>query len=84
MDKEYKQHIPDSSFIFACLWNIEYQTLAVLFKTGSIWVYYNVPEEVYEELITAESTGNYFNSNIRNVYEAEKIDLKLKASTNNG
>jgi len=84
MDKEYKQHISTSSFIFACIWNIEYKTLAVLFRSGSIWVYYNVPEQVYEELITSESTGNYFNTNIRNVYESEKLNINLKAKTSNG
>ena len=76
--KDYKFFKADSSFIKAVIWNINTETLAVIFSSGSIWVYYNVPENVYEELASAESTGKYFNTTIRDVYQSEKVNDKLK------
>jgi hypothetical protein len=44
------------------------QTLEVEFLNGSIYEYYDVPEYVYQELITAASVGSYFSQRIKNVY----------------
>lgn len=49
------------------------QNLFVEFGKGSIYVYYEVPLELYTELLKAESKGKYLNSNIKNVYRYEKI-----------
>lgn len=38
------------------------------------YVYYDVPEEVYESLIDAESIGKYYNSDIKGQYECEKLE----------
>jgi hypothetical protein len=44
------------------------------FTTGSIWAYYDVPFEIYSGFCKAKSYGGYFNSNIRNVYTAERVN----------
>lgn len=65
---------PSSSFIKHLIYDEEDQRLAVLFNSLSLWVYHQVPLEIYQSLITAESAGNFFNLNIRNFYDSKKID----------
>lgn len=49
------------------------QTLTVKFVTdGSVYVYIGVPQAVYDQLMAAESKGNFFAKNIKNVYQFEK------------
>ena len=43
-------------------------------KSGrSLYVYYDVPEAIYNSLINAGSHGEYFHRNIKNVYSFDKI-----------
>lgn len=46
--------------------------LKVNFKNGSTYVYQNVPKTVYQEFLTSESKGKFFNRNIRGQYEYQK------------
>ena len=48
-------------------------TLEIEFKkTREVWQYYNVPENVYRELING-SIGKYFQSNIKNQYRENRV-----------
>lgn len=49
------------------------QTLEVEFNHGGIYQYYDLPEKIYTELMSADSIGSYFSHNIRNVYPTQKI-----------
>ena len=40
---------------------------------GSVYEYYDVPEYVWQELMSAGSIGSYFHKNIRNVYSFNRI-----------
>lgn len=40
-------------------------TLEVLFTDDTLYQYYDVPGELYEEMLAAPSIGQFFNSNIR-------------------
>lgn len=42
--------------------------LRVQFTNGGLYQYTDVPQEVYNEMINAESAGVYFSKNIRNSY----------------
>lgn len=42
--------------------------LEVEFNSGGIYRYSNVPESIYQNLMSASSIGSYFASNIKNVY----------------
>lgn len=75
---DYEFFIPNSSFIKYVLWNMYTNILAVVYKSGSIWVYYDFPEEMYKAFSKAESAGKYFNENIRDLYSSEKINDKLQ------
>jgi len=64
---------PNSSFIKHLVYDSENERLAVLFNSLSLWIYQKVSLETYESLIAAESIGNFFNLNIRNFYDSNKI-----------
>jgi hypothetical protein len=48
--------------------------LELEFPGGAIYRYLGVPERVYQELLSAESKGRYFNQHIRNRFAYAKID----------
>lgn len=59
----------NSGLIVSLGYDQESRTLQIEFKTGSIWDYLDVPQDVYDELITSDSVGKYFLSNIKGKYE---------------
>jgi len=48
--------------------------LELEFRSGAIYRYIGVPEQVYQELLSAESKGRYFNQHIRNRFIYVQID----------
>ncbi len=52
------------------------RVLEIRFESGRIYQYYNVPEEVYNAMLTAPSKGKYFNESIRGKYSYQEIELK--------
>jgi len=70
----YSKHIKDSSVIKALAWDSEDQTLVINFLTNSVWAYFNVPKNVFKNLLKADSLGSFFNKNIRNTYSSLRID----------
>jgi len=48
------------------------QILEVEFKHGGVYEYYDVPIEVYEGIMNADSHGKFFAANIRNDYKYQK------------
>ena len=48
-------------------------TLEIEFRNG-VYQYFDVPRDVYKELMTADSHGVYFHENIKNEYEWEKVE----------
>jgi lysyl-tRNA synthetase class 2 len=58
-------------------WFEDGNILMLTFNTGSIWAYYEVPFEIYSGFCKAPSYGRYFNSNIRNIYRAERINYVM-------
>ena len=59
----------ESSMIYAVGYDKAKHVLEVVFNTGRTYQYGDVPPEVYEGLLNAESKGRYFLANIRDVYE---------------
>jgi hypothetical protein len=49
------------------------KTLEVEFKSGSVYAYSDVPEYVYNRLMSAESKGATFAAEIKHVYPWEKV-----------
>lgn len=48
--------------------------LKVIFVSGMVYAYKQVPEEVYEKFKTAFSKGIFLNRYIKPYYDVEKID----------
>lgn len=51
------------------------QTLEILFRDGSIYQYFDVSHQVYQELLNPPggSTGVYFATNIKGVYRYARL-----------
>ena len=47
--------------------------LEIEFHKGAIYQYFDVPDNIYQGLMQADSKGTYFNSHIRNDYRYAKL-----------
>lgn len=54
-----------SSLIASVEWNEETHQMIVHWCKGGQQAYENVPKEVYEEFVNAESVGKYYNQKIK-------------------
>ncbi|HRP91044.1 MAG TPA: KTSC domain-containing protein [Edaphocola sp.] len=63
----------ESSNLASIGYDAENEILEVEFKHGGVYQYFDVPQNVYEELMNASSHGVYFSANIRNDYEYQKL-----------
>jgi KTSC domain len=48
-------------------------TLEVEFTNGSVYQYFDVPEVVHQDLMTAASIGTYLGRNIKNNYRYARL-----------
>jgi len=63
-----------SSVVAAMKYNNNTSTLRIIFVSGIIYDYKNVPEEIYKAMKTASSKGNFLNTHIKGKYNFEKIN----------
>lgn len=50
------------------------RVLEVEFQSGAVYQYPNVPPGIFRKLLKAESKGRYFNGEIRDSYEAVRVN----------
>lgn len=62
-----------SSNIAAVGYDPETETLEVEFLSGSVYQYYNVPENMYNQLMAEGSKGRFLNTYIKNAYPYSRI-----------
>lgn len=62
-----------SSVVAAIKYDAAASVLRVIFVSGMIYDYKNVPEEIYKAMKTASSKGTFLNTEIKGKYEFEKI-----------
>ncbi|WP_039912985.1 KTSC domain-containing protein [Cellvibrio mixtus] len=48
-------------------------TLEVEFLNGSVYQYYNISKEMYDQLMQAGSKGQFFNAYIKNAYPYSRV-----------
>jgi hypothetical protein len=48
-------------------------TLKIIFVSGKVYDYKDVPKEVYDALKSSGSKGVYFNQHIKDKYQFEKV-----------
>lgn len=49
------------------------ETLAVRFKSGRTYQYFDVPENIHADLMDAESKGGYLNREIKGTYRYARV-----------
>lgn len=69
MDREQVK----SSNIKSVGYDQEQTLLEVEFKSGAVYQYEEVPEDVYQEMLAAESVGKYFNTQVKGSYSEKKV-----------
>ena len=57
-----------SSNVASIGYDEEAQTLEVEFLNGSVYQYYNVPNNMHDEIMRASSKGRFLNTYIKNAY----------------
>jgi len=74
MAKDYiERKKVESSNLKAVGYDEEKEVLAIEFKNGSIYYYYEVPKTVYFNLIEADSVGAFLARRIKGIYDFKKI-----------
>ena len=63
-----------SSVIAAMKYYPDTSTLRVIFVSGIVYNYKNVPQKVYEAMKAASSKGKFLNEQIKGKYKFEKIN----------
>ncbi len=63
-----------STVISSIHYNATTSTLRVIFVSGMIYDYKNVPEKVYKEMKTSSSKGTYLNQHIKGTYDYKKLN----------
>lgn len=66
--------IKNSSQIDKVSYNADTKYLFVTFTNGKRYSYKDVPENVFKELVSAESVGSYFIKNIKTKYQYEQLN----------
>lgn len=66
------QHVK-SSMITIVDYHQENQILKVTFHSGETYAYFNVPFNIYQELLNADSKGRFMNNNIIEMYDYARI-----------
>ncbi len=74
-----------SRLLSAVTYSIQRKTLKVEFTNGEVYLYTKVPLAVYQDLVTADSKGRFFNSDIRDAFPYERqTPLKSKRAGSGG
>jgi hypothetical protein len=63
----------DSSMISAVGYDEQQQVLEVVFKPTGVYRYRDVPKEVYQQLLEADSKGGYMRDQIIDMYPTERV-----------
>jgi hypothetical protein len=63
----------DSSLFSAAAYRPDARQLYLRFRDGKIYRYFDVPVQVYEAFLAAESKGRYFSGHIRNAFRYEQV-----------
>ena len=62
-----------SSNIHSIGYDVKFQILEIEFQDGGIYQYFNIPESIYNALMSASSYGSYFHRYIKDQYQWTKI-----------
>jgi hypothetical protein len=63
-----------SSVIAHIGYHLAEKELKVIFNSGDVYVYHNVPEKIYKEFKASISKGTYLNRKLKKLFRGEKIE----------
>ncbi len=63
----------NSTCVRAVGYDSDEQNLTVKFPGGRLYVYHNVPAEIFTRLVEAESPGREYNAAVKGKYEVEEV-----------
>ena len=63
-----------SSVVAAIRYDATTSTLRVIYVSGSVYDYKDVPEKIYSAMKSAVSKGTYLNKYIKGKYQFDKIE----------
>jgi hypothetical protein len=63
----------DSTMLYAIGYDEATQTMDVVFNTGGIYRYTDVPKHVYDSLLAAPSKGRYMQDNVIGSYPYQRL-----------
>ena len=75
-DLEIEMISVESSNIESIGYDLVESDLYVKFKNGSEYKYKSVPIKIYDKLIAADSVGSFFNRQVKDMFEFEKLKEK--------
>jgi hypothetical protein len=68
----------ESSMIHAVGYDRKTKELEVVFNSGAVWIYEDVPRGVYKELMEAESKGRFMRSEIIGCYPERPLSKRRR------
>ena len=74
--REFDKEIEDSTNISLLSYSAPERCLIVTFNSGSTYEYTDVPVDVAENFLQAESVGKFFYKNIRGNYKYQRVETK--------
>ena len=63
----------DSTLLLWVAYSPEQQRLRLKFRSGELYDYSRVPQTIYQDLLTADSKGRYFNQHIRDAFPTQRL-----------
>ena len=63
----------ESSVFWAAGYAEDNSLLYLLFRSGEVYRYFDVPQWQYQEFLAADSKGRYFGRNIRGCFRYERM-----------
>lgn len=69
----------ESSMIASAGFDSATRVLEIEFATGAVYRYFEVPLDVYQELLDAPSQGRLFHSRIRDIFECRRVTDEVSA-----
>ena len=68
-----KREPVESSNLASVGYDTDNKILEIEFNHGGVYQYFDVPQDVHDELMSADSHGKYFVHNIKDEYEYDRI-----------
>ena len=66
-----------SKTLASALYHPRRRQLQLEFRSGKRYLYFQVPPQCYQELLSADSKGGYFNRHIRNRFPFQDLSTPL-------